>query len=636
MSFGRGGLALLASALVLLSADRADAARRLALLVGVNDGGAGRVTLRYATSDAAAMASVLETLGGVAVDDRWLILNADRSALAEAMREVSAAVQGHRDEGERVELVVYYSGHSDEDGLLLGEERLTYRELRGWLDSVAADVRIAILDSCASGALTRLKGGKRRPGPLRIEETEVRGYAYLTSASATEAAQESDRLRGSFFTHYLVSGLLGAADFSKDGRVSLNEAYQFAYAETLARTENTQSGPQHPSYDIRLAGAGDVTLTDLRVRDSGFTLGEDIAGRVFFNGPDAKVVAELRKFQGDRVELSLPAGTYEIFVANGSQRWSGSVRAKSAERQAVALNDLAPLDFEQTLARGPNARLRGYRAGLFDNTPTPGARTELMLFQTAHGVLLGSELCLAFDCDGITEWSAMIGLGGGLGLLSSYALSRDGVTPGRSMMLNSGFLWGLWHGAAIQGALDAEFLDPDADRFASGQFSAGLIAGQLGGMGLAYALDELLEPTAADVSTANTVGLWSGLLAFAAQGAVRFPGSDEATWLVTLIASDLGAVGGGLLARYYPMSRSRALVLNAGGLLGAVVGVGTQTIWQDPELEDRSLYLAGGIGAAVGLGVAVWLTQEWDWEVPGRLSVVPTTGGAYAGFSMDF
>lgn len=636
MSRGRAWLGWLLPALILAVAPRAEARKRLALVVGVNDGGAERTTLRYATSDAAAVASVLETLGGVEVEDRWLLLNADRSSLATAMRDVTAAVQAHRDAGERVELVVYYSGHSDEDGLLLGEERFTYRALRGWLDALPADVRIAILDSCASGALTRLKGGTRRPGPLRLEDTEIRGYAYLTSASATEAAQESDRLQGSFFTHYLVSGLLGAADFSKDGRVSLNEAYQFAYAETLARTRNTQSGPQHASYDIRLAGAGDVTLTDLRVRDSGFSLDEDIAGRVFFNAPGERLVAELRKFQGDRVELALPAGDYEIFVANGSQRWSGWVRAEAARRRTVALSDLAPLDFEQTLSRGPDARLRGYRAQLFDETPTRSARTELVLFQTVHGILIGSELCLAFDCDDVTEWSAMVGLGGGLGLLGSLASSRGGVTPGRALTLNSGFLWGLWHGAAIGGALDAGLLDPAADRFASGQFSAGLIAGQVGGMGLAYTLGEVFEPTAADVSTVNTAGLWAGLLAFAAQGSVRFPGSDETTWLTTLIASDLGAVAGGVLARYYPISRSRALVLNAGGLLGAVVGIGTQTVWRDTELEDRSLYLAGGLGAAVGLGVTAWLTQDWDWEVPGSVSITPTHGGAFAGFALEF
>ncbi|MEM6734027.1 MAG: hypothetical protein AAF658_20865, partial [Myxococcota bacterium] len=384
-----------------------------------------------------------------------------------------------------------------------------------------------------------------------------------------------------------MSGLLGGADFSKDGQVTLNEAYQFAYAETLARTKNTQSGPQHAAYDIRLAGSGDVTLTDLRVRDSGFSLAEDIAGRVFVNKPDQKIVAELRKFSGERVEMAVPAGDYEIFVANGSQRWSGRFEAKGAAREVVALADLAPLNFEETLARGgPRARLRGYRDRLFDETPSRDARTELVLVQTAHGILIGTEICLAIDCNDVQEWAASLAITGGLGFATSLVLSADGVTPGQAMSLNSGFAWGLWHGVAIQGALDAnDFLSTDPGRFAESGYTSRLIAAQLGGMLGGHFLYDALQPTAADISTVNTVGLWSGLLAFAGHGAAGFPSSDESIWLTTLIASDLGAVAGGVLTRYYPISRSRGLVLNAGGLIGGIVGVGVPVLLSETELD---------------------------------------------------
>ena len=92
----------------------------------------------------------------------------------------------------------------------------------------------------------------------------MRGHAFLTSSAATEAAQESDRIRASYFTHYLVSGFRGAADLSGDGKVTLGEAYQFAFNETLGRTVDTKGGAQHPSYDINLSGTGDVVMTDVR------------------------------------------------------------------------------------------------------------------------------------------------------------------------------------------------------------------------------------------------------------------------------------------------------------------------------------------------------------------------------------
>ena len=112
---------------------------------------------------------------------------------------------------------------------------------------------ITILDACASGAITRLKGGRPHPAFLTDASSQVKGYAFLTSSSENEAAQESERLQGSFFTQALLTGLRGAADVSGDGRVTLGEAYQFAFTETLAQTTSTQGGAQHPAYDIKMA-----------------------------------------------------------------------------------------------------------------------------------------------------------------------------------------------------------------------------------------------------------------------------------------------------------------------------------------------------------------------------------------------
>ena len=42
----------------------------------------------------------------------------------------------------RIEVLLYYSGHADEQGLLLGDDRYSYRTLRDRLDQIPADVRI--------------------------------------------------------------------------------------------------------------------------------------------------------------------------------------------------------------------------------------------------------------------------------------------------------------------------------------------------------------------------------------------------------------------------------------------------------------------------------------------------------------
>src|SRR6185295_2105265 len=135
-------------------------------------------------------------------------------------RRVTAAKRTAGASGGRTEVVLYYSGHADEQGLLLGDDRYSYRTLRDRLDLIPADVRIAVLDACSSGAFTRVKGGKARPPFLVDESADMRGHAFLTSSSETEAAQESDRIHASYFTHYLVSGFRGAADTSGDGKVT--------------------------------------------------------------------------------------------------------------------------------------------------------------------------------------------------------------------------------------------------------------------------------------------------------------------------------------------------------------------------------------------------------------------------------
>lgn len=326
--------------------------RRIAFVIGVNDGGRERARLRYAGSDAKALSKVLSELGGVAYEDRLILDDPDVNGLRRGFEKVAAKVRAAQAQGERVELLFYYSGHSDETGLLIGEELVGYRQLREMIDALPADVRIAILDSCASGAFTRLKGGTKRE-PFLVGGPTVKGHAFLTSSSADEAAQESDRIRGSFFTHYLVTGLRGAADINRDHLVTLNEAYQFAFDETLARTEGTRGGPQHAAYEIQLAGSGDLVMTDLRQSTATVELAADIGGRVFIRDQHGNLEAELHKPKGaGTVALALEPGNYRITVDDGQRVWRASLRVADGDAAVLNSSDLKVIEAERTTLRG--------------------------------------------------------------------------------------------------------------------------------------------------------------------------------------------------------------------------------------------------------------------------------------------
>lgn len=401
--------------------------QRFALIAGSNEGGPGRMPLRYAASDAAATSRVLEQLGGIAGDHRILLVNpslADFSAGLERMHGLLAAARAG---AERLELLLYYSGHSDETGLLLGREQLGYSELRAALARMPSDVRIAVLDSCASGALIRAKGGQHVAPFLLDGATAVRGHAFLTATSADEAAQESDGVRGSYFTYALLTGLRGAADASRDGKVTLHEAYQFAYDETLARTERSRGGPQHPAYDIQLVGTGDLVLTDLRGSSAGLVLGKDIEGRLFLRDASGNLVAELRKPGGSAMELGLEPGVYHVTVEVSGGVFASEVSLSEGKRAELRRESLKPVGGEAVTLRGATPQGRVVPVGVsiasFDLNPADGPVTNYLALSLLAGTSTRLEgVALGFGLNRTVEemTGAQIGLinlaGGGKGV----------------------------------------------------------------------------------------------------------------------------------------------------------------------------------------------------------------------------
>jgi len=334
-----------------LAAD-AQVTRRFALVAGSNGGGGERVELRYADTDAQAVVDVLEELGGVQPGDTLLVTDADREKLEYNFEKIKGWVEAAEAAGDRTELMVYYSGHSDEEGLLPSGDLYDYKALRDTLEAIPADVRLLVLDSCSSGAMVRQKGGVMRAPFLVDESVAVSGHAYLTSSSADESAQESDNIGGSFFTHYFVSGLRGAADTSADGRVTLNEAYYHAYTETLARTERTRHGPQHAAYDIKLNGTGDLVMTDLSQTRAGLLMSTGISGRVFVRDSEGKLVAELSKASDREITLGLEAGTYTVLMDNDGVLSEARVKIRAEEWHNLDELTFVRVDALATVARG--------------------------------------------------------------------------------------------------------------------------------------------------------------------------------------------------------------------------------------------------------------------------------------------
>jgi len=292
--------------------------RRFALVAGEPDGGPGAVRLRYAERDARRMHAILTGVGGVRPGDARLLLSAGAPAFMKALGELSEAAGRAGAAGERTLLLVYYSGHARDGALRLGQGSIPLDALREALASARADVRVGLLDSCRSGAIVRAKGV--RPAPSfdvkTASDAGPRGLVLVASSAADEDSQESDAIGASYFTHHLASGLLGGADASGDGLVTLAEAYAYAYARTVGSTASSAAGVQHPVFLYDLGGAGDVVLSDLTGvsagRAGGIVIPAAAEGLYVVLDGSGRAVAEVAKAQGTERRVALPAGRYTV------------------------------------------------------------------------------------------------------------------------------------------------------------------------------------------------------------------------------------------------------------------------------------------------------------------------------------
>src|SRR6266540_753524 len=303
--------------LVLLAAPaaRGQGLRRFAIVAG-NDGGGGDTRpLLYASADARKVYDILTRLGGVRPEDATLIIGGRSSDLQDALQRVGRAATEAAKRGERSTLFFYYSGHAKDGSLRLGDTRIAIDAIKKQIAATPVDVRVAILDSCKSGAVTRSKGARRAP-MFDVETDQARdakGLVILTSSTSDEDSQESDLIGGSYFSHHLASGLLGGADRSGDGRVTLFEAYAYAYDRTVADTAESAAGAQHPTFSYDLAGNGDLVMTDVAVRHEGVYLPREAPSRVYFLVDGRGFVsAEISKGDGVDRRVALSPGRYKV------------------------------------------------------------------------------------------------------------------------------------------------------------------------------------------------------------------------------------------------------------------------------------------------------------------------------------
>ncbi|MEZ4271534.1 MAG: caspase family protein [Myxococcota bacterium] len=360
--YGVHGLVGICLALAYLHPAMARAAtKRLALLVAHPFGSEDLLPLRYTAHDVDRMRDVLELLGDFAPEDVVISFGESAEEVEQRLHEMRQRIHDIKQTGDSTLFVFYYSGHAKDGALRLGASRLSLGRVKSLIEETNASLRIALLDSCRSGSITQLKGvSKGDPIAVSVEPSNHQtGLVLITSSSAHEDAQESDSIQGSFFTHFLTTGMRGAADQNDDGSVTLSEAYSFAYDHTVSGTIGTRGGIQHPAYHFDLHGTGDIVLTRPGDPPSALAFAPAVNGHfVVFDLGRRVVVAEFNKISGRPLHMGVAPGLYAVKKREANGLLIQQVRASQGDTVSIDMQRMQRIAFADDYAKGDTVSLR--------------------------------------------------------------------------------------------------------------------------------------------------------------------------------------------------------------------------------------------------------------------------------------
>jgi hypothetical protein len=311
--------------------------------------------LKYAESDAREFSDILLSLGKFSAINVRTVSGCDSALLHRSLLSIDSLMK--RDKDPNRLFLFYYSGHADAENLLLCGERYPLERIHGFLGSCAASVKVGIFDACYSGAMTSMKGGKQAQPFLFQERKSIEGQVIIASSAATEAAQESQTLKGSIFSHHWFNGLRGSADIGGSRRVTLNQAYQYAYRKTLETTALISGEIQHPVFKFDIHGQGDIILTSLERASSKVVFDGTCEGKFLVLSDDyIDVFADFSKKSGTETIVALRPGDYRIVNALGKDVSTHSFTLKNGDSYSMNATRLAVAPPKESQIKGQTAR----------------------------------------------------------------------------------------------------------------------------------------------------------------------------------------------------------------------------------------------------------------------------------------
>ena len=234
------------------------------------------------------------------------------------------------------------------------------------------------------------------------------------------------------------------------------------------------------------------------------------------------------------------------------------------------------------------------------------SRAGLVGFGTLFTTWLGVGTLILLDTEGPVPYGLVFIAGPLSGLIGSLSLTRESeLSDGQASLITLGGTWGMWQ------AVGAATLADAGDKLTVGASMAG------GAIGLALASgivkDRDISP--GDATLINFGGVWGTWFAICGAMAARNRNNDNSDFILgsAMMGGNLGLLTMAAWSTKLNMSRARARLINIGGIVGTLYGLGAN-ILLDIEPEDRTFWSLMGLGGAVGLTAGAYFTRNYDTQ----------------------
>lgn len=143
-------------------------------------------------------------------------------------------------------LCFFFSGHGYEGGFCFYDMRassfiggLSYKEMQILFRNCRAGRKMVFADACFSGGLSKQKSH------LTVQSVQNSEVMYFLSSKFNETSLELPNGPNGLYTYCLAIGLEGDSDINNDGKISLQELYDYVYNSVVTYT-NQIPHDQHP------------------------------------------------------------------------------------------------------------------------------------------------------------------------------------------------------------------------------------------------------------------------------------------------------------------------------------------------------------------------------------------------------